>query len=164
MGFTTQDTLALILVVNVTAALGAFLFGYAQDRFGHIATLVATLIGWMLAVVLAFLAEGLALFWVAANVVGLCLGSSQSAARGLVGYLAPPDRTAEFFGLWGLAVKLSAVLGPITYGAVTWISGGNHRLAILLTGTYFAVGLVIVIAVDVVRGRAAALAAAQSRL
>ena len=164
MGFTTRDTLALILVVNVTAAVGAFLFGYAQDRFGHVATLVATLIGWIVAVVLAFLAEGPALFWIAANVVGLCLGSSQSAARGLVGYLAPPDRTAEFFGLWGLAVKLSAVLGPITYGAVTWISGGNHRLAILLTGTYFAVGLAIVVAVDVVRGRAAALAAARPRL
>jgi UMF1 family MFS transporter len=164
MGFTTKDTLALILVVNVTAAVGAFLFGYAQDRFGHVATIVATLIGWIVAVVLAFLAEGPALFWIAANVVGLCLGSSQSAARGLVAYLAPPGRTAEFFGLWGLAVKLSAVLGPITYGTVTWISGGNHRLAILLTGTYFAVGLAIVVAVDVVRGRAAALAAAQPRL
>jgi MFS transporter, UMF1 family len=161
MEFTTQDTLALILVVNVTAAIGAFLFGYAQDRYGHVPTLVATLIGWIIAVVLAFLAEDATLFWVAANVVGLCLGSSQSAARGLVGYLAPPDRTAEFFGLWGLAVKLSAVLGPITYGSVTWISGGNHRLAILLTGTYFAVGLAIVAAVDVARGRKAALAAVQ---
>ena len=161
MGFTTRDTLALILVVNVTAAAGAFFFGYAQDRFGHISTLAATLIGWIVAVVLAFFSEATALFWIAANVVGLCLGSSQSAARGLVGYLAPPDRAAEFFGLWGLAVKLSAVLGPITYGTVTWLSGGNHRLAILLTGTYFAVGLAIVATVDVARGRHAALASPQ---
>jgi UMF1 family MFS transporter len=161
MGFTTRDTLALILVVNVTAAAGAFSFGYAQDRFGHISTLTATLIGWIVAVVLAFFAEAPTLFWIAANIVGLCLGSSQSAARGLVGYLAPPDRTAEFFGLWGLAVKLSAVLGPITYGLVTWLSSGNHRLAILLTGTYFAVGLAIVATVDVARGRHAALASVQ---
>ena len=155
MGFTTKDTLLLILVVNVTAAAGAFLFGQVQDRIGHVRTIVLTLIGWIVAVVLAWLAEGPALFWIAANVVGVCLGSSQSAGRALVGYLSPPSRSAEFFGIWGLAVKLSSVLGPITYGFVTWVSGGDHRLAILLTGTYFLIGMIIVAGVDVQRGRIA---------
>jgi len=58
----------------------------------------------------------------------------------------------------GLAVKLSSVLGPITYGMVTWLSNGDHRLAILLTGTYFVIGLVLVFGVNVHRGRTAALA------
>jgi UMF1 family MFS transporter len=164
MGFTTRDTLALILIVNVTAAAGAFLFGHVQDRLGHVLTLVLTMIGWIIAVVLAWLAEEPVLFWVAANVVGICLGSSQSAARALVAYLSPAARSAEFFGLWGLAVKLSAVLGPLTYGLVTWISLGDHRLAILLTGTYFVVGLVIIGRIDVERGRATALAATRPAL
>ena len=124
MGFTTRDTLLLILVVNVTAALGAFAFGYVQDHLGHVRTIVLTLIGWIITVLLAWAAEGLALFWVAANLVGLCLGSSQSAGRALVGYLSPPGRQAEFFGLWGLAVKFSSILGPLTYGLVTWLSVG----------------------------------------
>jgi UMF1 family MFS transporter len=64
--------------------------------------------------------------------------------------------------LWGLAVKLSAVLGPLTYGLVTWITGGDHRLAILLAGSYFVVGLAIVSGINVQRGRSAALAAASS--
>jgi UMF1 family MFS transporter len=97
------------------------------------------------------------LFWIAANLVGLCLGSSQSAGRALVGYLSPPGRAAEFFGLWGLAVKLSSILGPLTYGAVTWATGGNHRLAILCTGLFFAVGLAILAGLDIARGREAAL-------
>ena len=90
MGFTTKDTLELILVVNVTAAAGAFAFGQVQDRLGHVRTIVMTLCGWLAAVVLAWLAEGPVLFWIAANVVGVCLGSSQSAGRALVGYLSPP--------------------------------------------------------------------------
>lgn len=159
MGFTTRDTIGLILVVNVTAALGAFAFGHVQDRLGHVPTLALTMCGWIVAVVLAYFAQGPALFWAAANVVGVCLGSSQSAGRALVAYLSPPARAAEFFGLWGLAVKLSSVLGPLTYGLTTWISSGNHRLAILLTGAYFVVGLVLVAGVNVRRGRAAALAA-----
>jgi UMF1 family MFS transporter len=157
MGFTTPDTLALILVVNVTAAGGAFAFGHVQDRIGHVRTLVVTLIGWLLAVVLAWASTNLAMFWVVANLVGLCLGSSQSAGRALVGYLSPPARTAEFFGLWGLAVKLSAILGPLTYGLVTWITQGNHRLAMLVTGLFFVVGIAILAGLDVARGRRVAL-------
>ena len=159
MGFSTRDTILLILVVNVTAAIGAFGFGYVQDRLGHVPTIMLTLAGWILTVLLAWMAEGAALFWVAANLVGLCLGSSQSAGRALVGYLSPPGRQAEFFGLWGLAVKLSSILGPLTYGAVTWVSGGDHRLAILITGSYFVIGIVIVVGVDAARGRAASHAA-----
>jgi UMF1 family MFS transporter len=157
MRFTTRDTIVLILVVNVTAAIGAFAFGQVQDRIGHVRTLVLTLIGWLVTVALAWAAEGPALFWVAANLVGLCLGSSQSAGRALVGYLSPPARAAEFFGLWGLAVKLSSILGPLTYGAVTWATHGNHRLAILATGLFFVAGLALLAGLDIARGRAAAL-------
>jgi len=157
MGFTTRDTIVLILVVNVTAAAGAFIFGQVQDRLGHVRTLALTLCGWMLAVVLAWMAEGAALFWVVANLVGICLGSTQSAGRALVGYLSPPARTAEFFGLWGLAVKFSSILGPLTYGVVTWVTHGDHRSAMLITGVFFAIGLTILADLNVVRGRKAAL-------
>jgi UMF1 family MFS transporter len=160
MGFTTAETLSLILIVNITAAAGAFLFGHFQDRLGHVRTIVLTLIGWIVVVLLAWAAESRVLFWLNANLVGLCLGSSQSAGRALVGYLSPPSRTGEYFGLWGLAVKLSAIVGPITYGTVTWVTGGNHRLAILVTGIYFVIGLGILATIDVARGRRAALASA----
>jgi MFS transporter, UMF1 family len=159
MGFDTRQTLMLILVVNVTAAAGAFAFGHVQDRLGHVPTIALTLAGWMLTVGMASAAVAPGLFWAAANLAGLCLGSSQSAARALVGYLSPAVRRAEFFGLWGLAVKLSSILGPVTYGAVTWVSRGDHRLAILITGGYFVIGLLILIGVDVRRGRIAALRA-----
>jgi MFS transporter, UMF1 family len=156
LGFSTQDTIVLILVVNITAAAGAFAFGLIQDRLGHVRTIALTLGAWILVVVIAAASETRGAFWIAANLCGLCLGSSQSAGRALVGYLSPADRRAEFFGLWGLAVKLSAILGPITYGSITWLSRGNHRLAILCTGLFFVVGLVILKGVDVRRGRAAA--------
>ncbi len=159
MGFTDRDTIVLILLVNITAALGAFLFGQVQDRLGHVRTIALTLIGWIAAVLLAYSAREPAPFWAAANLVGLCLGSSQSAGRALVGYLSPPARTAEFFGLWGLAVKLSSILGPVTYGLVTWLTRGDHRLAILVTGVYFVIGIAIIASLDVERGRRAALEA-----
>jgi MFS transporter, UMF1 family len=161
MGFTTQDTIVLILLVNITASLGAFLFGQWQDRLGHRKTLTLTLLGWCAMIVIAYLSTGRTSFWVAANIAGLCLGASQSAGRALVGYLAPADRHAEFFGLWGLAVKLASILGPLCYGAVTWLTGNDHRMAILITGVFFVLGLFVLASVDPERGRRVALAAPQ---
>jgi UMF1 family MFS transporter len=158
MHFTTQQTIMLILVVNVTASIGALAFGQLQDKLGHVRTLAFTLLGWCVMVLLAWLAEGPAMFWVAANLAGVCLGASQSAGRALVGYMSPADRRAEFFGLWGLAVKLSSILGPITYGLVSWMSGGDHRLAILITGSYFVIGLAVLASIDAERGHRAAAA------
>jgi UMF1 family MFS transporter len=157
MHFSTRDTILLIFVVNITAAIGAFAFGHLQDRIGHIQTIALTLVLWIVMVLLAWGAQGPPMFWLAANLAGIAMGASQSAGRALVGLLSPANRRAEFFGLWGLAVKFSSILGPITYGLASWLSRGDHRLAILVTGSYFVVGLMLLGGVDVLRGRRAAL-------
>ena len=160
MKFTSTQTIVLVLVVNITAALGAFGFGYLQDAIGHVRAMTLVLIGWIIMIALAYVAESVETFWIAANLAGLCMGAAQAAGRAIVGYLSPPARTAEFFGLWGLAVKAASIFGPLTYGAVTWIFEGNHRLGILAVGAYFVVGLILLVGIDVERGRRAALEAA----
>ena len=157
MGFQTNDTIMLILVVNLTASVGALAFGHVQDRIGHKTTLVLTLFGWLLTIGVAWMAQTPGVFWIAANLAGLCLGASQSAGRALVGYLSPVQRRAEFYGLWGFAVKLSSIFGPLTYGAVSWLTDGDHRRALLTVGLFFIVGLLILATIDVQRGHASAL-------
>jgi MFS transporter, UMF1 family len=160
MKFTMQQTIILILVVNLTAAVGAFGFGYLQDAIGHVRAVAITLAGWIAMVVIAGFSESKESFWLAANLAGLCMGASQAAGRAVVGYLAPPARLAEFFGLWGLAVKAASIVGPLTYGITTWVFAGNHRLAIFATGLFFVIGLLLLKGIDVERGRRAALAPA----
>lgn len=156
MHFNTQDTLFLVLIVNVTAAVGAFFFGYLQDRVGSIRILLATLVVWVIALVVAYTTETRAQFWLAANLIGVALGSSQSAGRALVGQFSPPGRSAEFFGLWGLATRIAAIVGPLSYGLVTYITRGDHRTAILSTTVFFIVGIIFLLTVNEHRGRAAA--------
>jgi UMF1 family MFS transporter len=156
MNFETAQTMLLILAVNVTAALGAFLFGYVQDAIGHKRALALTIAGWILMVLIAGLASGVVWFWVAANIAGVCMGSSQSAGRAMVGVFAPEHRRAEFYSLWNVALWLSAVIGPLTYGLVTWVTANDHRLAMLTTGLYFVAGLLVLAKVDVERGQRAA--------
>jgi UMF1 family MFS transporter len=107
-------------------------------------------------VLLAWAAPDERMFWVAANLAGLCMGASQSAGRAMVGLLAPPAHQAEFFGLWGLAVKCASIAGPLTYGATSWLTAGNHRQALLITGVYFVAGLAVLRGIRADRGRRAA--------
>lgn len=159
LGFKQTETMIMIFMVNIAAAFGAFSWGYVQDWIGHKWALGITLGGWILMTLLAALATGPGLFWVAAVIAGLCMGSSQSAGRALAGVLAPVQRRAEFFGLWMFAVRLSAIVGPMTYGLVTWLTDGNHRLAIVSTGLFFVAGLLLLKLVNVERGIQAAAAA-----
>lgn len=156
MQFSTRDTILLIIVVNLTGAAGAFAFGHLQDRIGSLRTLAATLVVWIAALAVAYLAETRGGFWVAANLIGVAMGSSQSAGRALIGLFTPASRAAEFFGLWGLAAKLAAVVGPLAYGLIAYSTGGNHRMAVLATGGFFVVGLLLLGSVNEQRGRQAA--------
>jgi UMF1 family MFS transporter len=160
LGFKQTQTMMLIFLVNIASAVGAFAFGYWQDRVGHRLALAVTLVGWIIMTLLAAAATSAALFWVAAVVAGLCMGSSQSAGRAMAGAFAPEQRLAEFFGLWTFAVRLAAIIGPMTYGLVTLLTAGNHRIAILSTGLFFVIGLLVLAKVNVPRGVAAARAAA----
>ncbi|MEB2400127.1 MAG: MFS transporter [Alcaligenaceae bacterium] len=155
MGFTMPQTMMLVFTVNIAAAAGAFLFGYLQDKIGHKQALSITLIGWIIMVLLAYAARQVWVFWCAATVAGLCMGTSQSAGRAMVGALAPGGRLAEFYSLWTFATQLAAVVGPFCYGLVTWLTGGNHRLALLCTGLFFVAGLAVLARLDFNRGAAA---------
>jgi UMF1 family MFS transporter len=89
------------------------------------------------------------------------MGSSQSAGRAMLGALAPPARLTEFYGLWAFAGRVAAIVGPLTYGGVTWASGGDHRLAILSTGLFFVIALILLRDIDIERGALAARATDQ---
>ncbi len=153
MGFDTKQNIILIGIVNITAAIGAFGFGHLQDKSGSIKTLLFTLLLWCIAIITAWSSQDINSFWIAANLIGLSLGASQSASRALVGLFSPAGRYGEFFGLWGMCVKLAAIIGPISYGLINWLNNGNHRDSILTTLVFFILGIVILLTIDEQRGK-----------
>lgn len=153
--FTASDSVVMILVVSVTAAIGAGVFGMIQDRIGTIKTLVITLSIWTVATIIACMATEKMHLWIAANFVGIAMGATGSAGRALVGQFSPKGRSGEFLGLWGMAHKLATCVGAVTFGAVTYLSGNNYRLALLSCGVFFVSGIFLLFRVNEKRGRLA---------
>ena len=156
MGFTVEDCIKMIFVVNITAAVGAFTIGFIQDKIGSVRTLCIALVLWMIATTGAYFCTDRGWFWALANLIGVAMGASGSCGRALVGLFSPPGRSGEFFGLWGLAVKLATAIGPLTFGIVTWSTHNNYRLAILSSSVFFLIGLIILFSVNEERGKKAA--------
>lgn len=155
--FTSTELIALIIVVNVSAAVGAPIMGHVQDRFGSVRSLSLALSIWIVAILIVMFIDNRPGIWIAANLIGFAMGACQAGARALVGHFTPAARTGEFFGLWGLATNLAAIIGPASYGLITYLSEGSHRAAIASTLAFFAIGLLLLTTIDEDRGKQAAL-------
>jgi UMF1 family MFS transporter len=160
---------AMFVLTQLTASIGALGFGWLQGRIGDKQTYALTLVVWCLAVALirgtpvvadlvrAVLGRPIPdahVFLGVGVVAGLCIGATQSAARTMVALLSPPDKIGEIFGLWGMFGKLAAVLGLLSLGVLQATLGLEN--AIVVTGLFFGLGLVVILFVDTTRGRAAA--------
>lgn len=155
LGFSFGELILLFILLQLSSAGGAFLFGGLQDRFGATRTIQVTLGLWILVCAGTYMVETKQQFWVVALFAGLGIGSLQSASRALVGLMAPPEKSAEFFGFWGLAGKTAYMIGPLLFGLIA-SQTGSQRVAMLSTAAFFLLGLIGMSFVNEKRGLAAA--------
>jgi UMF1 family MFS transporter len=142
LGMALEEVLLMGIALNVAAGLGAFAFGFVDDRIGGKKTLMITLVFLTIAGIIGVTTTTKGGFWVAATLIGIMMGPNQSASRSLLSKLVPEHKHAEAFGLFAFSGKLSSMLGPLVYGAVVGMTG-NHKLAMSSIIVFFVVGLLI---------------------
>ena len=121
----------MFVIVQITAAAGALLFGFVQDKFGALRTNIFILFLWFIGVLGIFAVDDITVWlntWLGTDfemqyvflfiglIAGMSLGSSQSASRTLVGLFTPEEKSAEFYGFWGVFYKLAGIFGIIGLG------------------------------------------------
>ncbi|MDP6944594.1 MAG: MFS transporter [Myxococcota bacterium] len=146
LGFSAEETIVLIGVVQVAGAVGAFSLGFVADKVGHARTIMGTLCAWIGLMLCAYFVTTKGAFWGVALGVGLVMGATQSASRGFLASVASTD-AGELFGFKAVAGKFSAVMGPLLFGVISEATG-DQRLALLAVGSFFVVGLVLMARVD----------------
>lgn len=154
-GFTTEEIILFGIVLNVAAGVGAFAFGFLDDKLGGKRTIVISLVGLFAAALLAVVTTSRTGFWIAAVGVGILSGPNQSASRSLMGRLVPPDKENEFFGFFALSGKATSFLGPLLLGQLT-LAFGSQRAGVAVVLAFFAVGLLLLARVHEAEGIARA--------
>jgi UMF1 family MFS transporter len=155
LGMTLEQVLTMAIALNVAAGIGAFGFGFVDDRIGGKKTILISLVLLTIAGILGVMTTTISGFWVAAILIGLMMGPNQSASRSLLSRLVPEQKHAEFFGLYAFSGKMSSIFGPLVYGGIV-ASTGNHKLAMSSIIGFFALGFVLMLAVREKEGIATA--------
>jgi MFS transporter, UMF1 family len=141
-GFVQAELIVLYLVVQVTALAGAMMLAKPTDTWGPKRVVSLSLVLWSLVSVMAFLVRSKSQFWVLACIAGCGLGSVQAGTRAFFTQFIPKGKEAEYFGVYALVGKSSAIVGPLIFGYVSAASG-SQRPAILSVAVFFILGLFI---------------------
>lgn len=157
-GFKIRELSLLALVMSGTAGVAAVFAARYQDRIGQVLCVRVFLLVWILSTAalayMSYAGSNRAWFWGIAAGVGLGLGGIGTCSRAVVGAFTPRERSGEFFGMWGMVVKLSALVGPASFGLTSAAMGKTGAL-VLLVG-FFVVGLLLLGMIDEKEGVAAA--------
>ncbi len=144
LGFKPQELVLLYLIVQFSALIGAFVMARPTDIWGPKKVVISSLIMWTLVAFLTFFIQIKTHFWMLASVAGLSLGTVQAASRTFYTQFVPEGREAEYFGVYSLVGKSSAILGPLVFGYVS-TTFGSQRPAILSVAAFFFIGLILLI-------------------
>jgi len=143
LGFRPEELIGLYLVVQITALIGAFLTAKPIDALGPKKVVTLSLLMWTGVSVIAFFITTKGYFWIVACIAGLGLGTVQAATRAFFAQFIPPGHESEYFGVYSMVGKSSAVIGPLVFGYVS-STFGSQRPAILSVAIFFLIGLVII--------------------
>ena len=155
-GMTLAEVIQFGIAINVTAGLGALLFGFVDDRIGGRRTVLVSCAALAVATALAVWAPTRAWFWVAGMAIGVFAGPNQSASRSLMARFAPRGSENEFFGFFAFSGRLTAFAGPALLGIATQ-AFHSQRAGVATVLIFFIVGGGLLLLVDEDRGRHAAL-------
>jgi UMF1 family MFS transporter len=118
IGLTAGQANVVLLVLTIVAVLASLGWGALVERIGPKRTLLLVLGSWCVGLLIAGSVLSLPTFLVGGALLGAGLGGVWTSDRVFMLRLSPADRIGEFFGLYGLAGKVSAVTGPILYGVI----------------------------------------------
>jgi len=142
LGFETQELIVLFLIVQTTALLGSLIMAKPIDFWGPKKVVMLSLILWTAVSTVAFFIQTKIQFVVIAFLAGLGLGTVQAASRAFHAQFIPEGKEAEYFGVYSLMGKSSAIIGPLIFGYLS-AGFGSQRPAILSIASFFLAGLII---------------------
>jgi len=139
-GMSVAEIIQFGIALNVTAGLGAFAFGWIDDRIGPKRTVLIALVAMTVLAAPLLVVESKAMFWAFALPLGIFMGPAQAASRTLMAHMAPPEMRTEAFGLFALSGKVTSFLGPalVAWGTTLFASqraGMATILILLVVGT-----------------------------
>ena len=141
-----------ILIVQVTALIGALLLAKLSDKIGAKKVILLTLLIWTLMVVITYaLPAGQQNPYLAiAAGIGFVLGGSQALSRSLYSQVIPRSQEAQYFSFYEISERGTSWLGTFAFGVAFGLTG-SYRQSVLLIIAFFVIGGLLLLRVNIRR-------------
>lgn len=148
--FSTSQLITVVLILQVVAIVGAYVFAKVSDWKGNKVSLIIMLLIWMAICVVAYFVHSQNQFYGIASAVGFVMGGIQSLSRSTYSKLIPDDTddTTSYFSFYDVLEKIAVILGTFTFGFIDQITG-SMRLSVLVLSIFFIVSILILLKVKV---------------
>ncbi len=140
--FIQHELVLMYILVQFTALGGSFLLARPIDLWGAKKVITLSLILWIIVSILAYFVQSKISFFIIASVAGFGLGSIQAASRAFYAKFIMPGQESEYFGVYSLIGKSSAIIGPLVFGYIS-STFGSQRPAVLAVSLFFITGLIL---------------------
>ncbi len=142
----TTALIVSILIIQFVGIAGSFLFSWMSKKIGNIKSLIISISVWVFICVFTFMVVRTPLqFYIVAFLVGLMMGGIQSLSRSTYSkYLPKTEDHTSFFSFYDVVEKLGMIIGTISFGVISQITGGM-RNSILSLIVFFIFGLLALI-------------------
>jgi UMF1 family MFS transporter len=136
----------------LAALTGRPLFSGLVARLDTQRSVMLALLIYSVIAVWGFFLNSVIEFWLLAWMVAVVQGGSQALSRSLYAGMSPAAKSGEFFGLFGIMEKFSAIIGPLLF-AIAGAVFGSSRPAVLSLIALFVIGGLLLTRVDVAEGK-----------
>jgi UMF1 family MFS transporter len=145
------ELITLVLVIQIVAAVGAYVFAKISESKGNKFTLVIMLAIWILITFLAFFIQSIEAFYALGGLLGFVQGGVQSLGRATYAKLMPAGttETTSFYSFYDLTDKLAVIMGTFVFGSIDQIIG--IRYSVLAMGILFVIGIILILPVKIPR-------------
>ena len=149
LGLPTANLILTILLVQIVAIVGAYLFSKLSNRIGNLKTLKITLLIWCTVCFLAFMIDKSLpnvhyFFYSLGVLLGFVLGATQSISRSTYSKLLPETHDhATYFSFYDVTEKIAIVLGMFIFGVLISLTG-SMQYSVLCLAFFFGMALLII--------------------
>jgi len=139
----SEELIATVLLIQLIAIAGAYVFSYFSRRFGNVPVLMWGIVVWMAICCAAYFVSSPIQFYLLAAVVGTVMGGTQSLLRSTYAKLIPTDTKshASFFSFYDVTEKLAIVFGTFAFGYINLMTGSMRNSALMLS-LFFILGMI----------------------
>ena len=156
IGIGRSHLIGAILMVQFLGVPFTLVFGRLPEKIGTKRSILLALCVYTVITFLGYFMTMPLHFWLLAGLVALVQGGTQALSRSMYGSMAPPAKSAEFFGFYNVSSKFAGILGPLLFGVVAQLTG-TSRISILAIVIFFLAGGLLLITVDHEKGKEAAM-------